>query len=110
MRVELAFDDLPDDIEGAIADMHVEDQSEADAPAPRLFSGRAGPFTIRRSQPTIVAEVDLSVPEATQGLALIVRVRGRTRGGQPVEFLTTTTTALPADPRKPVRAVLSRIS
>jgi hypothetical protein len=109
MKVELAFDDVPDDIEGAIADIHVEDQSEADAPAPRLFSGRVGPFAIQRLQPTVTMDVELTVPAGGRELALVVRVRAHTQGNQPIEFLNTTTTPLPKEPSPLVRVMLSRV-
>ena len=109
MKVELAFDDVPGDIEDARADIHVEDQSEADAPAPQLFSRHVGPFAIRRSQPIVTMDVDFTIPAGDYEPSLIVRVKASTQDHQPIEFLNTTATPLPKEPSRSVRVVLSRI-
>jgi len=109
MKIKLAFGNIPDDIESAIADIRVEDQSEADAPSLRLSSKLVGPFVIRQSQPTVILDVDLTVPDGNRELSMLVRVNARTQGNQAIEFLNTTTTPLPRDLSGSVQVTLSRI-
>ena len=109
MRIELSFHDVHENIANAIADLRVEDQSEADAPAPQLFSVRIGPFSIPRSQPVVTMDIDLTIPAGDYEAALIVHVKGHTHNNQFIEFLNTTTTPLPEEDNAPVRVVLSRI-
>jgi hypothetical protein len=109
MKIELAFETILDDLEGAIAEIHVEDQSEADAPSLRLDSKRFGPFDLPRLQPTVNLDVDLPVANPNQELSLIVRVKAHTQNHQPVEFLNTTTTPLIQDANGTVQVALSRI-
>jgi hypothetical protein len=109
MKIKFAFDSIPDEIQAAIATIHVEDQSEADAPIPRLFSTSLELPPLRRSQPTITVEVDLPVAIVRPDLSLVVRVRAHTPDNQPIEFLNTTTTPLPAKLDETVQVTLSRI-
>lgn len=109
MKVVLVFEDVPDDLEEAMAEIRVEDQSEADAPAPQLFSERVGPFAIQRSKPTTITDVDLSALASGPDLALVVRVKAHSRDNQPVEFLNTTSTVLPEDLGESVQVTLSRV-
>lgn len=109
MKIEFAFDSVPDEIKDAIATIQIEDQSEADAPIPRLFSTSLELPPLRRSQPTVTVEVDLPVAIASQDLSLVVRVQARTPNNQPIEFLNTTTTPLPTKPDATVQVTLSRI-
>ena len=110
MKIELAFENIPSDLEGAIVDIRVEDQSEADSPAPQLFSQRFGPFSIRQVHPNIILDVDPTVPDRNQELSIVVRVKAHTKTEQPIEFLNTTTTPLPKELNRSVQVMLSRIS
>ena len=107
MKIELAFENVPNDIESAVADIHIEDQSEADAPSLQLFSKR---FAIQQLQPTITVDMDLNVPDANRELTILVRVKAQTQSNQPIEFLNTTTTPLPKDLNGSVQVMLSRIA
>ncbi|MEQ9358050.1 hypothetical protein [Coleofasciculus chthonoplastes] len=108
MKIELEFENVPDNIENAIAEIRVEDQSEADAPAIRLSSKRVGPFLIQHSQPKVTLDVDLTIPDGNHELSILVRVKGHTQSNQPIEFLNTTTTSLPTGSEL-VQVTLSRI-
>jgi uncharacterized lipoprotein YbaY len=109
MKIEMLFKDVANDIEGAVADIRVEDASEADAPALQLSSKRAGPFSIRSSQPTVTVDVDLSFPTEQHELSLFVRVEAQTLNKETIKFLNTTTTPLSGDPNEFVRVLLERI-
>ncbi|GAB4382692.1 MAG: hypothetical protein Kow00121_43340 [Elainellaceae cyanobacterium] len=112
MKIELAFSNVSTDIKDAIADIHVEDQSEADAPSMRLISKRVGPFTISKSQPSVTVDVDLNLDQNISDaheLSLIVRVKSQAADDQPIEFLNTTTTPLPNNSSELVEVRLSRI-
>lgn len=113
MKIELVFPNLPKDIKDAIADIHIENQSEADAPSVRITSKRIGPFTISKSQPSFTTELDLNldqnIPNNIDDLSLLVRVHSGAADEQPIEFLNTTTTPLPKNPSASLRIVLSRI-
>lgn len=109
MKIELAFETVPDDLEGVIAEIHVEDQSEADAPSVRLESKRFGPFDLPRLQSIVNLDVDLPLPSQNQEFSLIVRVKAHTQNHQPVEFLNTTSTPLSQDASRTVQVALSRI-
>lgn len=108
MKVQLVFDDVPDDLEGAIADIRVEDQSEADAPALLLSSRRVGPFAIHHSRPELTLDVDLTIPNDHEP-SLFVRVEAHTLSKKTTKFLNTTTVALSGDPNALVRVPLERI-
>ncbi|PSB20494.1 hypothetical protein C7B76_06055 [filamentous cyanobacterium CCP2] len=113
MKIELVFPNLSNDIKDAIADIHIENQSEADAPSLRITSKRIGPFTVSKSQPSFITNLDLNldqnIPSNVEDLSLLVRVKSRTADEQPIEFLNTTTTSLPKNPSASLRIVLSRI-
>jgi hypothetical protein len=109
MKVHLVFDDVPDDLEGAIADIRVEDQSKADAPSLLLSSRRVGPFAIRHSRPEITLDVDLTIPNNGHEPSLFVRVEAHTLSKKTTKFLNTTTVALSEDPNALVTVPLERI-
>ncbi len=109
MKIEMTFRDVPEDIEGAVADIRVQDVREADAPAQQLLSKRIGPFSIRRSQPTVTLDVDLSLPIEEHELSLFVRVEAHTQSQETIKFLNTTTTPLSGDPNEFVRVSVERI-
>lgn len=110
MNIKLVFENIPEDIGGAIADIRIEDQSEADAPALQLFSKNVGPFAIRQAQPVIDLDVDLSVVDRNHELSILIRVKGYTQSNQPVKFFNTATTPLPNDLSGALQVTLSRIA
>ena len=110
MKVTLTFEDVPEDIDGAIADIRVEDASEADAPALQLSSQRIESITIRHAQPMVTVDVDLMLPIAEHELSLFVRVEAQTGSKQIIKFINTTTTPLSGDPNEFVKVLLERIA
>jgi hypothetical protein len=110
MKIDLAFENVPADIESAIADIRIEDQSEADAPALQFFAKRFGPFAIKQSHPRITLDLDLAVPNGSHELSIVVRAKARTQMDQSIEFLNTTTTPFPRNSNESVQVVLSRIN
>ncbi|MEM6838859.1 MAG: hypothetical protein AAF609_18635 [Cyanobacteria bacterium P01_C01_bin.120] len=109
MKLALTFDEIPSNLAPAVVDISIEDQSEADRPAPRLFSTQLQSVIIQPSQSTVL-KVDLEpFSERTDQLSIIVRVKSQTSNGSPVEYLNTTTTALPKSIDSPVSVALSRI-
>lgn len=109
MKLALTFDEIPSSLAPAVVDISIEDQSEADRPAPQLFSTQLQSVIIQPSQPTVL-KVDLEpFSERTDQLSIIVRVKSQTSNGSPVEYLNTTTTALPKSIDSPVSVALSRI-
>lgn len=109
MKIEMSFTDVSNDIEGAVADIRVQDSSEADAPAMQLFSIRVGPFSIRSSQPMVTVDVNLSIPTEKHELSLFVRVEAQISNKGTIKFFNTTTTTLSGDPNEFVRVLLERI-
>lgn len=111
MKIELAFPDISNDIKGAVVDIRIEDQSEADAPSLRLASKRIDLLTISSSQSLVTVEVDLDQNNLNNGreLVVIARVKGQTSDNQSIEFLNTTTAPLPTELNGSMRIVLSRI-
>jgi hypothetical protein len=109
MKIEMSFSDVDNDIKGAVADIRVEDASEADAASQQLVSARVGPFSIRSSQPVVTVEVNLSMPTEEHELSLFVRVEAQTFNKEIIKFFNTTTTPLSGDPNELVRVMLERI-
>ncbi len=109
MKIELAFEDVPGEIQNAIANIQVEDQSEADAPALSLSSKRVGPFKIHYYQPQITVDVDLTIPGHDYEPSLFVKVEGYTQSLTKVKFINTTTVVLSGEPNEFVRVSLERI-
>ncbi len=109
MKIELSFTDISHDIENAAVELFVEDTSEADAPAQQLFTKRIAPILIRRSQPTIIVEIDPDLPENNHELSLFVRVEAPKINQKSAKFINTTTTPISGDPNEFVRVSLERI-
>ncbi|GJL62455.1 MAG: hypothetical protein NPIRA04_11090 [Nitrospirales bacterium] len=109
MKLELEFQEVPEDLECVTGDIYVEDHREADAPSQQLQSMKIGPFTIQSSQPTVTLDVDFTVFSANQEPALIIRAKAYTQAKQPIEFLNTTENYLPNNPDSYMTVTMSRI-
>lgn len=109
MKIELMFEDLPENITDVTVRISVEDQLEADAPARRLYSTSVGPLTGHRVQPEVTLEVDIPPLKDVSEPVLMIRAEACTQSHQPLRFLNTTATPLPQGADESVRVVLSRI-
>lgn len=107
MNIVLTFDEIPEGVNKALVDIWIEDQSEADRPAPRVFSKQLNLVSIQPLGPTVL-EIDPGpLPENKGQLSVVVRVKSQNT--QPVEYLNTTTTPLPNSSSESVTVALSRI-
>ncbi|MEM9558042.1 MAG: hypothetical protein AAGC60_27545 [Acidobacteriota bacterium] len=95
MKIELAFDQLPPDLDAVRVDIHLEDASEADAPARRLRSWRIESLPLERERGTVI-DTALQPAESGPELTLFVRVEGSTPRGE-VRFINTTSVPVPSD-------------
>lgn len=113
MKIQLVFPNIFNDVKDAVAHIHVEDQSEADAPSIRLASECIELPITSKLQPSVTVELDLNLDpkllKTAYEIALFVRVKGCTPDEQPIEFLNTTTVPLPTDLNGSVKVILSRI-
>lgn len=106
VELELHFDDLEEDVVDAVVDVLVHDLAVADGRSDPL---PAAPGAVAVSPGSPSARVAVPSPRNGDEPALLVRVRGFTIDDRPVQFLNTTATRLPAQPRGPVRVHLQRV-
>ncbi len=109
MKIEMSFKDVTNDIEGVVADIRIEDSSEADAPAKQFFSLQTKPFSIRSSQPIVIVDAELNLPVREGELSLFVRVGTSIKSKKIIKFLNTTATPLTGDPNELIKVSLERI-
>jgi hypothetical protein len=109
MQLELLFDDLGEEVLDAVVDVRLADLAVADALSDGP-SAMSGDLTVTPARPTARVSVDLPVAPGTYEPGLLVRVRGRTVHGGPIEFFNTGSTPVTDQSRGPVRVLLSRIA
>ncbi|MBL7793810.1 MAG: hypothetical protein JNK77_15890 [Saprospiraceae bacterium] len=90
MKVKLIFDGLDRELKEAQVTIRIEDQSQADAPAPLLLKKQVGPFNIHPTKPNLMVEFEAEVQGPSIASSIIVRVSGKDRTNRPLVFLNTT--------------------
>jgi hypothetical protein len=92
MNIVMSLHTVPDDLEGAIVDIRVEDARDAGASTRYGASSHAAPVSPHRSNPIVTLDVDLRLPTAAHALSLFVRVEVSTEREDTITISTTTTT------------------
>jgi hypothetical protein len=98
LNVVLSFRAVCDDIEGAAADIHVEDAHKIEASSQHVSSQHIEPESTDQSDPTMTLDVDVSLPIEDHEISLSVRIEVYVKSTETINVLHSSPAPLSGNP------------